>query len=78
MSLAIVVQEPPPEGLRWNATLATPAPPVSEAEALSVIVWRRFVPGSPIELAGAAVSDLTTLPLVATATLPASSATLYR
>ena len=75
-SLAIVVQEPPLDGRRWNATDPTLEPPVSDADALKEIVCRRFVPGSAIELVGAAVSDLTTLPLVATATLPALSATL--
>ena len=76
MSLAIVAHEPPLDGRRWKATEARPEPPASEADALSVIVWRRFVPGSAIELVGAAVSDLTTCALVATATLPALSATL--
>ena len=49
--------------------------PVSEALALSVIVCRRFVPGSAIALVGAAVSDLTMFGLVATARLPALSVT---
>src|SRR5438132_3590505 len=74
-SLAIVVQEPPLESFRWNATELTPEPPVSEAVALNAIVCRRFAPGASIALVGAAVSDLTTFVLVATATLPALSAT---
>ena len=74
-SLAIVVQAPPLDGFRWNATDVTPEPPVSVAVALNAIVWRRFAPGSSIALVGAAVSDLTTFVLVATATLPALSAT---
>ena len=74
-SVAIVVHEPPIDGRRWNATEPVPEPPVSEALAASVIVWRRFVPGSVRLLVGASVSDLTTFGLVAVATLPAASAT---
>ena len=75
-SVPIVVHEPPPAGRRWNATELTLEPPVSLAPALSVIVWRRLAPGSVRVEVGAAVSDLTSLDDVATATLPALSATL--
>ena len=76
LSDAIVVHEPPPAGRRWKATEATPEPSVSLAFALSETVWRRFAPGSSSVEPGAAVSDFTSLAEVATATLPALSATL--
>ena len=75
-SVAIVVHEPPPAGLRSKATELTPEPSVSLAPAPSVIVWRRFAPGSVRVVVGAAVSDLTSLAEVASATFPALSATL--
>ena len=73
-SLAMVVHAPPLEGLCWKATESIPDPPLSFAAAESEIVPRRSVPGSEIELVGAAESDLTTFALVATVTLPALSA----
>ena len=75
-SVAIVVHEPPPAGRRWNATELTLEPSVSPALALSVIVWRRFAPGSVRVEVGAAVSDFVSLDEVATATLPKLSETL--
>ena len=77
-SVEIVVHEPPPAGRRWNATELTLEPSVSLALALSVIVWRRFAPGSVRVEVGAAVSDFVSLDEVATATLPKLSETLYR
>src|SRR5207302_73129 len=74
-SVAIVVQEPLPDGRRWNATEVMPEPPVSLALAVSVTDWRRFAPGSSWLLVGAAVSDLTSLDDVAVVQLPALSAT---
>ena len=78
MSLPMVVHEPPPAGRRWKATEASPEPPVSPAPAASATVWRRFAPGSPRELVGASVSDLTSFAEVAVVQLPALSATRYR
>ena len=76
-SLAMVVHAPPPlEGLCWKATESIPDPPLSFAAAESKIVPRRSVPGSEIELVGAAESDLTTFALVATVMLPALSASV--
>src|SRR5436190_3534694 len=74
----MVVHEPPPAGRRWNVTEASPEPPVSPAPAPSATVWRRSAPGSPSELVGATVSDLTSFAEVAVVQLPASSAMRYR
>src|SRR5438445_11305290 len=76
LSLAIVVHEPPPAGRRSKATESTLEPSVSLALALNVIVGRRFAPGSVSAEVGAAVSDFVSFEDVATATLPALSATL--
>ena len=78
ISVAIVVQEPPPAGRRWKATDARPEPPVSPADVVSVTVPRRFAPGSSCALVGASVSDLTSLLELAALQLPASSATRKR
>src|SRR5439155_24314665 len=77
-SLPIVVQLPPPDGRRWKATEAMPEPPVSLAEAVSVIVWRRFAPGSSWVDVGASVSALSSFDEVVIAQLPSLSATRYR
>src|SRR5437879_6260191 len=74
----MVVHEPPPAGRRWNATEASPEPPVSPAPEASATVWRRLAPGSPRELVGALVSDLTSFAEVAVVQLPALSAIRYR
>ena len=74
VSLAIVVQEPPPAGRRWNATAARPEPPLSLALAESETVWCRLAPGSPSVLVGASGSDLTSFVDVAVVQLPALSA----
>ena len=78
VSVVIVVHELPPDGRRWNATEPRPEPPVSLAGLVSVTVWRRIAPGSSCALAGAFVSDLTSLPDVAVLQLPALSATRKR
>ena len=76
VSVPIVVQEPPLDGRRWNATEAMPEPPESLAVAVRITVWRRSVPGSFSLDVGAAVSDLTSFVEVAVDQLPALSATL--
>src|SRR5262245_19455111 len=77
MSVAIVVQEPPPAGRCSKATEARPEPPLSLAELVSVTVPRRFAPGSSWALVGAFVSDLTSFKDVAVVQLPAWSAIRY-
>ena len=76
MSVPIVVQEPPLDGRRWNATAATLEPPESLAVAVSTTVCRRLGPGSVSLDVGAVVSDWTSFVEVAVDRLPALSPTL--
>lgn len=57
-SLQTSVQLAAPAAERWIVTEATPDPPVSEADAATVTVWRKFVPGSVIVTDGGVQSPV--------------------
>ena len=53
----VVVQVLWPAGDHWYVTVATPEPPVSELDEVSVTAPRTFAPGLPIVAAGGGVVD---------------------
>ena len=76
-SVPIAVQVPAPAGERWKTTCATPLPPVSAADAVSVTPARRFAPGSFCVAVGFVLSierfeiaaELEALPTLSVATM---------
>jgi len=73
-SVAIVVQEPPPVGARWKSTWSIPEPE-SAAEPVSVLVPRRYWPGSFWLVVGGVLSTRTLVTAADVVVFPATSRT---
>jgi len=75
VSVAIVVQAPPPLGRRWNAALATPEPASAESEETGIVpdTWAPSL-GAVSEPVGLVLSTVTVC-LLEPSVFPAPSAT---
>src|SRR3954453_3944378 len=73
----MVVHVPLPAGARWEATWSAPEPE-SAAEAVSVLVARRFWPGSFWLVVGAVLSMRTFVTALEVVVLPPSSCATMR